>query len=197
MRRVCWIGKVNTAEDLEYKPMPQNRVKLERSTKGIWLAIAILMGFCLGILFLKRKLAGNFKLGIFSKIAAVVISIGALFFHEYLHTIPYDKNYDSYIGIDNNCKMLFSFCADPISKKKYIISSLLPALIGIIPLIGFIICPISFTQLNSFLWIFGTINLLTPIVDYIDVLEVLRKVPKYGFVQSGKDGFYYFTKKSV
>ena len=82
MRKIYWVGKINTAEDLDYNPIPEDAIKLERTTIGIVVAIVVLLGSCFGILFLKRKLVGDFKVGISPKIAAGVLSLCSLFLHE-------------------------------------------------------------------------------------------------------------------
>jgi hypothetical protein len=85
-------------------------------------------------------------------------------------------------------------CKAELSKKRFIAMSLLPIILGIIPLIVFTVAPIEYKILNSMMWSMAMIGLVSPITDYMNVYHVLKEVPNNGYIQDGEDGLYWYEK---
>ena len=119
-----------------------------------------------------------------------VIGALLLLLHEFLHLIPYPENSTKIISIKGGTPS--AFCSAAVSKGAFIVSSLLPVLLGIIPMILFMLLPSTYQVINTLLWTTGTIGLASPANDYADALRCLINVPSKCKIQSGNDGFYYF-----
>ena len=193
MVKIKWIGIVNSNYKFKYKELPDNAVKI-KMFKPIVSFIFGITAFLLSlmILFIKRSMYGQMPINkLFIPLGCL---IGAIFIvlHEILHAIVYPNGSIAYIGINKNIIMPFEFCATSISKTRFIISSLLPTFLGIIPLMVFLLCPLGHKILLTFLWTLGTVGLSTPGPDYADIVSVIMQVPNGSFIQSSEDGFYWF-----
>ncbi len=70
----------------------------------------------------------------------IILGLLLLPVHEVLHGVCYKKGQKVYIGI---CLKVccFAVCHEPISKRRFVIMSLMPMLLGIIPLAIFLLSP--------------------------------------------------------
>lgn len=83
-----------------------------------------------------------------------------------------------------------------LTKTRFIIMSLAPSLLGIIPLIAFIIMPISMKPILTVCIISAFFGLFSPAPDYMDIISVIRKAPNGAKIQDTPDGLYYYTKEN-
>ena len=181
-----FIGIIKADYRYEYEPLPDNaRLMVDRSK-----TIAIIAGF-LGItvgyslLLVKQYVLNNGE-----AVLGAVIGALLLLLHEFLHLIPYPENSTKIISIKGGTPS--AFCSAAVSKGAFIVSSLLPVLLGIIPMILFMLLPSTYQVINTLLWTTGTIGLASPANDYADALRCLINVPSKCKIQSGNGGFYYF-----
>ena len=72
--------------------------------------------------------------------------------------------------------------------------SLLPMILGIIPLVVFVCTPPDYRILDAILWPMAMMGLVSPSPDYMNVYYVLKEVPQNAYIQDGKDGLYWFVK---
>ncbi|MBO5320658.1 MAG: DUF3267 domain-containing protein [Ruminococcus sp.] len=194
-----FIGFVKADYRYDYEPLPDNaRLMADRSTTIT--IITGLLGIAVGyvLLLVKQYILNGGEAVLNKPFILFGAVLGALFLllHEFLHLIPYPKNSTKIISIKGGTPS--AFCSAAVSKGAFIVSSLLPVLLGIIPLILFMFLPSTYQVINTILWTMGTIGLASPANDYADVLRCLRSVPYKCKIQSGKGGFYYFgenTKK--
>ena len=186
-----FIGIIKADYRYEYEPLPDNaRLMVDRSK-----TIAIIAGF-LGItvgyslLLVKQYVLNNGEAVLNKPFILLGAVIGALLLllHEFLHLIPYPENSTKIISIKGGTPS--AFCSAAVSKGAFIVSSLLPVLLGIIPMILFM--PSTYQVINTLLWTTGTIGLASPANDYADALRCLINVPSKCKIQSGNGGFYYF-----
>jgi hypothetical protein len=71
---------------------------------------------------------------------------------------------------------------------------LIPAFLGIIPLIGVILIPISMKPLLTICIVSAFMGLISPAPDYMDVISVLRKAPKGAVICDSQAGLYAYIK---
>ena len=69
--------------------------------------------------------------------------------------------------------------------------SLMPILLGIIPLTIFLLSPPN-AFLSGICIPMGIIGMLSPMPDYMDVHIICKQVPKDAFVHIQNDGFYWY-----
>ena len=179
--------------------MSNTNKQLIRITIGIILGIVIsvivstiLITVGYSLLLVKQYVLNNGEAVLNKPFILLGAVIGALLLllHEFLHLIPYPENSTKIISIKGGTPS--AFCSAPVSKGAFIVSSLLPVLLGIIPMILFMLLPSTYQVINTLLWTTGTIGLASPANDYADALRCLINVPSKCKIQSGNGGFYYF-----
>ena len=188
-----FIGFVKADYRYEYESLPDNARLMEDRSRTISLITGFL-GIAIGYatLILKQYMLNNGENIINKPFILLGSVIGALLllFHEFLHLVPYPENSTKIISIKGGTPS--AFCSAAVCKGTFIVSSLLPVLLGIIPLILFMLLPSTYQVINTLLWTIGTIELASPANDYADAVRCLRSVPSKCKIQSGKGGFYYF-----
>ena len=80
----------------------------------------------------------------------------------------------------------------PISKSQFIIMSLAPMLLGIMPLIVFVVCPLRWKALLTICVVPAFMGMISPSPDYMDVVSVIKQVPKGAKIQASNEGLYWF-----
>lgn len=189
-----FIGFVKEDYRYEYEPLPDGAKLINKDGAKTKALIACFMGIALGygLLLLKQFCLNNGESVLNKPYIIIGVIVGALLLllHEILHLVPYPKNSMKIISIKGGSPS--AFCSAPVSKGTFIVSSLLPVLLGIIPLILFMLFPASLKATNTILWTIGTIGLASPANDYAEVIICMSKTPSKCKIQSGNDGFYYF-----
>jgi len=119
-----------------------------------------------------------------------IIGFILLLAHEYLHSIAYPKEANSYIGIAKPITFV-SLTSYPLSKRRFIVMSLLPYLLGIIPLIAFWLSPANLIEINGILFGMACMGMASPYPDAYTVYQIIKQVPKNRKVQNYEDDIYY------
>ena len=194
MPKIIWCGNKKWDSDFPENPLPENAVKLCRKENiftGSLLYGIIPLLFCFMIIFIKWHWLGT------KTVRPVLVPVGVLIgllmtpVHELLHAVCYQKGQIVYIGLSLEKVAAFAVCHEKISKRRFIVMSLMPVLLGIIPLTVFLIAPSS-PVISAICIPSGIIGMLGPMPDYMDVHIVLKQVPKGAFIQSQNSGFYWF-----
>ena len=189
-----FIGIVKADYAYEYEPLPENAKLMNGGKAGTIALVAGAFGIAAGYaLLLVKQYMLNSGEAVISKpfiLPGAVFGALLLLLHEFLHLVPYPKNSTKIISVKGGTPS--AFCPSAVSKSAFIVSSLLPVLLGIIPLILFMLLPSAYRVTNTLLWTVGTIGLASPANDYADVIRCMRSVPPECKIQSGKGGFYYF-----
>lgn len=194
MARVNFAGII---EEHEIKKYQSNDLKCEKikisndkeniQVKAIPIAI-LLVVMCNIILFVKI-----FKFSLITNPIFILIGvlIGGLllFIHELLHAIVYPKKATVTIGFVKPISFV-ALGSYPMSKIRFIIMCLLPLILGIIPLVLFvlfndsILCNIMFGMM--------CIGIISPYPDIYNVLKVIN-VPKGKKVLFDADNLVYIN----
>ena len=123
-------------------------------------------------------------------LVGAIIGFILLLVHEYLHSIVYPKEANSYIGIAKPITFV-SLTSYPLSKRRFIVMSLLPYILGIIPLILFWLCPASLTELNGIFFGMACMGMASPYPDSYTVYQIIKQVPENKKIQNYEDDIYY------
>lgn len=119
----------------------------------------------------------------------------ALPLHELMHAVCYPKGAVVWVGLclRKIAAYAVSFC--PISRRRYIVMSLAPTLLGIVPLIVFILSPPEWKPLMTLCIVPAFMGMISPSPDYMDVIAVLRQTDKNDMLQAANDGLYRYPVK--
>ena len=151
------------------------------------------MLICFAAVFLKSFLCRDFLFAPAYFVPAFLIGfLVALPLHELVHSVCYPKDATVWAGLclRKVAAYAVSFC--PITRRRYILMSLAPSLLGIIPLVIFIICPADLKPVMTMCVVSAFMGLISPAPDYMDVAAVLRQTKKGDMVQAQNDGLYRF-----
>lgn len=131
-------------------------------------------------------------------IDAIGIAVGVLagFFllpvHELLHAAVYPRAATVSIGIMPKQFAAVALASYPLSRRRFIWMSLLPLILGIVPLIGFLIASPGYRTLNGILFGMAAMGMVSPYPDLFHVFMILRQAPPGALLQyCGNDLFYY------
>ena len=187
-------GFVKNDYKYEHETLPENAELLQEeglSFKGCIAGFAgIAAGY--GILLLKQY-SFNGGRSVLNKpfiIAGIILGALLLLLHEVLHLIPYPKQSRKIIIIKSLTPS--AYCSAAVSKTAFVVSSLLPVLLGIIPLAVFLLLPSEYSAVNTVLWTIGTIGLASPANDYIEAAICFINAPAKSMIQAGEEGFFYY-----
>lgn len=191
---IKFIGVIDDNYNMIYEELPEDAVLINEEKLDKMGFMAGILGVILSFLLLLWKQHvcnyGIFPLRRNIIFIGCIIGLIMLGVHEILHLLPYPKESNRYIALNQG--KLVSFCAAPITKTKFLLSSFLPILLGVIPILLFVLIPSSYQVLNTILWTSGAIGLGAAGNDYIEILIVAVKVPRKMKIISGEDGFYYY-----
>ena len=101
---------------------------------------------CFACIFYKRNMSDEFIFDLRFMPLGFVIGFLLIPIHEFLHAVCYPKNAKVYIGVCIKKVAAYAISFYPISKSQFIIMSLAPMLLGIMPLI---VLDRKSTRLNS------------------------------------------------
>lgn len=180
MARLKMVGIINENEIIKYQKYNTNKkiTSISNDKDNIQIkampVCVLLIILCNGVLFLKLFNSTISIKPIFI-ILGFLIGFMLLIVHEILHGIVYPKNVNVSIGFIKPITFV-ALASYPMSKNRFIIMCLLPFILGIIPMLIFvltnnsIICSLNFGMM--------CIGIISPYPDVYNVFQVIKKVPK-------------------
>lgn len=201
MPQIVWEGnKKGFGTSHDCPDIPDNAVKLRDADGFIEKALPygiIPMVICVLSVFLKAFLNKQPPIEPLYLIPAFVIGfVVALPLHELMHALCYPKGATVWVGLCMRKIAAYAISYHPLTKTRFIIMSLAPSMLGIIPLVAFIIVPISMKPVLTVCIISAIFGLFSPAPDYMDIVSAIKIVPKDAKIQDTPDGLYYYTKES-
>ena len=198
MPRIKWVGMIRDADIYQEGVLPKDAIQLRipRDLNGMMttalpfaLPPALL---CCGSVFLKTLLVHNRQIRPLWIAIGAVLGLLLLLVHELLHAVVYPKEAYVYIGLLPETFTPAALASHPMRRGRFLLMTLLPAVLGIIPLVVFWLLPAKMIVLNSIVFGIAVIGLVMPYMDYYTAFQVLRQTPKQCFVQCEKDDVFYF-----
>lgn len=179
-------------DEVELHPKDATTLKLPKHNMRVSLAFALpFFLLCFAMIPLKASWLGDFPMARGFIPLGIILGILSCFLHELLHALPQPKDAKVHIGFIPRNFMFYMKCPAPLKRSRFILMSLLPIVLGLIPLVIFLLS--SSLILNAIMWPMAMIGLVSPSPDYLNVFEVLRQVPKGAYVQDSEDGMCWFV----
>ncbi len=179
----------------EVNEMPKKAKVLNIPKNNMMVSLIFAIPFmilCFILIYVKKDIMNDFPMIRSFIPLGIILGFLTCFIHELLHAIPQSKDAKVYIGFIPKSFVFYMKCKEPIKKGRFILMSLLPMILGIIPLIIFMIS--SNQILNSIMWPMAIIGLTSPSPDYLNVYFVLKEVPNKAYIQDKEDGLCWFTR---
>jgi len=178
------------------KPLPEGSVMFKEPDSpnkafalGALFAFPILvlmMGFATYRMVLIYDKPYGLKLGDFivPHVICLALIVISQYVHEYIHAFLLPKNVkkEVYVMLEN--QMLFVYCEECVSKKRFMISLLGPAVIlGLIPyIVWYIIAPNLSFPLTLAMLLYSFAMAACAVGDYLNAYNCARQVPRNGKV---------------
>ena len=202
MPRIKWLGIIK--DDLgQYQKgnLPTNEKKVnipddmdEVMVKSIPFQIVAIAFIAISI-FTKVYISKHFPFNPITMIIGFIIGFAALIIHELLHAIVYPKDATVYVGIYPKSFAAVALSAYPLKRWRFMLMSLLPTMLGIIPIVLFWVLPSEFNLINGLLIGMAMMGLTSPSVDMYNVYKVIKETPRGCIMQFNGDSLYYYEGK--
>ena len=206
MAQIIWNGNKNWDEVCEVKQpwdreiagksIPENSVLIDRPNDIFKSSIPYIILpciVCFVAIFIKKAKVDEFIFDLwFMPLSFIIGFFVAMPLHEFLHAISYPKGAKVYIGVCIKQLRAYAASSVALSRGRYIMMSLAPLIPGIIFLAVFVVCPISMKWLMTICVVPSFMGLISPAPDYMDVLIILRKVPKGAMIQATENGLVWY-----
>ena len=180
--------------------LPENAIKLntprsiDEMTKKAF-PIAIVLCALLFIAMLIKTISNHTRVVSFP---AIVVGFLAGFVllavHEWLHAVVYPKDAKVTIGKVKGKLLFVALASYPMTRVRFIIMSLLPFVLGILPLAIFIISPAENKVLNGLMFGMAGMGMVSPYVDVYNVITVLKQSRKTDKIMFFEDDLYRITE---
>ncbi len=196
MPKIKWAGIIRDAAKLQCGELAPNAKKLEMPSTVNEMMLKALpfiippMVIMFVSMFLKTFLSGETVSFPFIAVGAAV-GFALMLAHEWLHAVAYPKGATVYIGIMPKQFAAVALASYPLSRTRFIVMSLLPFLLGIVPLVMFWSMPAEYKELNGILFGTAIMGMISPYPDCYNVFQVLKQAPKGAKLQFYGDDLYY------
>ena len=200
MAKIVWEGnRKEFGTSHQSPPVPQNAIKIREGEGFIKGAIPfgiLPMMICTVAVAMKAYFNQEPPISPIYLIPAIAIGlIIALPLHEFAHAVCYPKEATVWVGLCIRKMAAYAISYDPLTKSRFIVMSIAPAVLGMIPLIGFFFIPITMKPLLTICMVSAFMGLISPAPDYMDIVNVLRKAPPHALICDSQDGLYAYVDK--
>ena len=110
--------------------------------------------------------------------------------HEWLHGIVYPKDASVTIGKIKGKMVFVALASYPLIRKRFIFMGLLPFILGIVPLLIFIISPAECRELNGLMFGMACVGMVSPYPDVYNVIVVLKNANANDAIMFYQDDMY-------
>lgn len=198
MPKIIWKGIIESEQDFPIADIPKNAKKLDSEEDMKKLQIKALpfmlpsMLTCFVCMFLKTFIAGQKVINVAFLFIGVIVGFLLIIVHELLHAIAFPKNATVYIGIMPKSFTAVALSSSPVKRNRFIFLSILPLILGIIPLVIFCFSENYLKELNGLMFGMAMMGMISVYPDIYNVFNVLKVVPKLATIQNNKNEIYYY-----
>ncbi len=187
---------ITDIKELQRGKLPQNAAKIDtaRSMDEMMKKAAPIAAVLCIVLFITMltKTITSHKM-VFHPLAIVggfVIGFGLLTVHEWLHAVVYPKEAKVTIGKVKGKLIFVALASHPMTRARFIFMSLLPFVLGVLPLAVFIFSPADNRVLNGLMFGMAGMGMVSPCPDVYNVLAVLKQSKKTDKIMFYEDDLF-------
>lgn len=184
MPKIIWKGIIKSEQDFPTANLPKSTKKLdgEEDLKKIQIkALPFMIPsvlICFICMFIKTWAASEPVVSIGFLFLGVIIGILLILAHELLHAVAFPKTATVYIGIMPKSLTAVALSSSPVKRNRYIFLSILPIILGIIPLIVFCFTASDLKELNGILFGMAIMGMVSVYPDLYNIFHILKAVQK-------------------
>lgn len=198
MPKIIWKGIIKSENDFPTADIPENAKKLDSEEdlkkmqiKALPFMIPSVL-ICFISIFVKTFMTNEKVINISFLFIGVIIGFFLIIVHELLHAIAFPKNATVYIGIMPQNLTAVALSSSPVKRNRFIFLSILPIILGLIPLVIFCFSNNGLKELNGILFGMAIMGMVGVYPDIYNIVNILRVVPEDATIQNNKNETYYF-----
>lgn len=198
MPKIIWKGIIKSENDFPTANILENAKKLDSEEdikkmqiKALPFMIPSIL-ICFICMFVKTFIAKEKVINVGFLFLGVIIGFLLILVHELLHAIAFPKNATVYIGVMPKSFTAVALSSSPVKRNRFIFLSILPIILGLIPLIIFCLSSNELKELNGILFGMSIMGMISVYPDIYNVFNILKVVPKNSIIQNNKNETYYF-----
>ena len=187
---------INDINEYQTGILPDNAVKIQtpQNIDEMMKKSAPIAGILCMLLFVtmlcKNMLSGTVVISPLFILVGFIIGFVLLMVHEWLHGIVYPKEANVTIGKMKGKLTFVALVSYPLKRFRFIVMCLLPFVLGLVPLILFILCPAEYRIFNGIMFGMACMGMVSPFPDVYNVILVLRKAKKNDAIMFYQDDMY-------
>ena len=197
MPNIVWEGNQEWDREFPDTPLPENAVKMDRPDDILKASLPYgipPLVVCFLAVFYKKNAGGGFIFDLRFMPLSFVIGFALIPVHELLHAVCYPKGATVYVGVCLKKIAAYAVSFTPVSRRRYIVMSLAPVVQGLIPLLIFVLCPVEYKAVLTACVVPAFMGLISPSPDYMDVLLIIKQVPKGAMVRASNEGLFWLKE---
>lgn len=198
MPKIIWKGIINSEKDFPAADIPKNAKKIDieedmkkMQMKALPFIIPSIL-ICFICMFTKTFIASERVINVIFLFIGVIIGLLLIIIHELLHAVAFPKNATVYIGIMPESLTAVAVSSSPVKRNRFIFLSILPIILGLIPLVIFCFSRSDLKELNGILFGMAIMGMTSVYPDIYNIFNILKAVPKNATIQNNKNETYYF-----
>ncbi len=196
------IVKAVIADIKEYQRgvLPQNARRIDTPSsidemmKKTTPITALLCAILIVMMFVKTIMSHTKVVNPLGIFAGVAMGFVMLVVHEWLHAIVYPKDARVIIGRVKGKILFVALSSYPMTRGRFIIMSLLPFVLGILPLAVFLISPAENKMLNGMMFGMACMGMVSPAPDVYNVFSILKYSNKKDKVMFYEDDLFIISE---
>ena len=141
-------------------------------------------------MFIKTIVNHDLVINPIAVVLGFIIGFLLLAVHELLHAVVYPKDANVTVGKLKGKLVFVALASFPMSRQRFILMSLLPFVLGIVPLLVFIILPAEYKIVNGLMFGMAGMGMVSPYVDVYNVIIVLRQARRIDKIMFFEDDLY-------
>ncbi len=198
MPKIIWKGIIKSEKDFPSANIPENAKKLDSEEDMKKMQIKALpfmipsVLICFICMFTKTFIANEKVINVGFLFLGISIGFLLIIVHELLHAIAFPKNSIVYIGIMPKSFTAVALSSSPVNRNRFIFLSILPIILGLIPLVIFCFSSNSLKELNGILFGMAIMGMVGVYPDIYNIFNILKVVPPNAIIQNNKNETYYF-----
>lgn len=150
----------------------------EQMMKKAFPIAACLCAVMLASMFLKTFISRSSVINPVGILIGAVLGFALLPVHELLHAAVYPKNADVTIGKLKGKLVFVALASYPLKRSRFILMCLLPFVLGIVPLVLFVISPSENKIFNGIMFGMACMGMVSPFPDVYNVIQVLKQAER-------------------
>lgn len=198
MPQIIWKGIIRSEDEFPVADIPKKAKKLDSEEDMKKMQIKALpfiipsIFICFICMFVKTFLASEKVIHIGYLFIGVIIGFLLIIVHELLHAIAFPKEATVYIGIMPKSLTAVALSSSPVKRNRFIFLSILPIILGIIPLVVFCMNSYYLKEINGIMFGMAIMGMTSVYPDIYNIFLVLKTVPKNAIIQNSKNETYYY-----